>query len=162
MSEVKIVPAKVEDVPHILNFIRQLAEYEKMSDQVTATEEILRKNLFGAKPSAEAVLAELDGRKIGFAIFFTSFSTFKGKPCMYLEDLFVLPEIRGKGAGKKLLAHLAKLAVERDCARLDWSVLDWNTPAIEFYDSIGAKQLSDWIVCRLTGEPLERLAGSVS
>jgi len=157
---VEIVPARESDVPVILDFIRQLAEYEKLSDQVSASEELLRTNLFGTQPSAEVIFAESNGRKVGFAIFYTNFSTFLGKPGIYLEDLFVLPEARGAGIGKKLLAYLARITRDRHYGRLDWAVLDWNTPSIAFYDSLGAKPLSDWITYRLSGEPLSRLAQS--
>lgn len=158
MSQLEIKPAVEADAAQILDFIRQLAEYEKMSDQVVATEELVRKNLFGPQRSAEAAIARWDGKPVGFAVFFTSFSTFLAKPCMYLEDLFVVPQARGKGIGKKLLAYLANQAVERGCGRLDWAVLDWNKPSIEFYDSLDAKPLSEWITYRLQGEPLHRLA----
>lgn len=162
MPDLKIIKAEKSDAPVILDFIKQLAEYEKMSDQVVATVADLEKNLFGPKANAEVILAVLDGRKVGFALFFTSFSTFLGKPGMYLEDLFVLPDTRGLGVGKKLLAHLARIARDRDYGRLDWAVLDWNTPAIKFYDSIGAKPLNDWITYRLKGDALEKLASHSS
>jgi GNAT superfamily N-acetyltransferase len=158
MSNLRIVNAVESDVPVILDFIKQLAEYEKLSHQVVATVETLEKSLFGQRANAQVILAELDGRKVGFAIFYTNFSTFLGKPGIYLEDLFVVPEARGKGIGKKLLAYLARLTKERDYGRLDWAVLDWNKPSIDFYESIGAKPLSDWIVYRLQGEALQKMA----
>lgn len=158
MPEVRIVNAVEKDVPLILDFIQQLAEYEKLSHQVVATPDILDRSLFGPKANAEVLFAEVDDKKVGFAIFYTNFSTFLGRPGIYLEDLFVLPEARGKGIGKKLLAHLAKLTQERELGRLDWAVLDWNKPSIDFYDSIGAKPLSDWITYRLEGDALKYLS----
>ena len=153
----KITPATPQDLPAILQFIRDLAVYEKLEHEVTATEAILRRNLF-EKPTAECVFAEIDGHKVGIAIFFHSFSTFLGKPGIYLEDLFVKPEARGKGAGKALLKYLAKLAIERDCGRLEWAVLDWNKPSIDFYLKLGAKPMDEWTTYRMTGESLRRLA----
>jgi len=147
-----------EDVPLILEFIRALAEYEKLLDQVVADEAMIAANLFGERAQAEVVIAEHGGRPAGFALFFHNFSTFRGRRGLYLEDLFVRPEYRGFGIGKALLAHLAKLAVERGCARFEWAVLDWNAPAIGFYQSLGARVLDDWRVCRLDGEALSRLA----
>lgn len=154
-----ILPAAVSHVPLILSFIRKLAEYEKLSHEVVAGETELREALFGARPAAEVVLAFLDDRPVGFALFFTSFSTFVGRPGIYLEDLFVEIDARGIGVGKALLQYLARLAVERRCGRLEWSVLDWNQPSIDFYRSLGAQPLSEWTVYRLSGEPLEALAG---
>ena len=150
--------ATVADVPVILQFVRELAEYERMLDQVAATEEDFRRALFGERPVAEALLAWDGDEPLGFALFFHNFSTFRGRPGLYLEDLYVRPAARNRGVGKALLAALARLAVERNCARLEWSVLDWNQPAIEFYQRIGAVPMSDWTVYRLTGEALERLA----
>lgn len=155
---IQIRKATSHDVPAILDFIRQLAIYEKLEHEVVATHESLRETLFGTKPFAEVVLLEENGNKAGFALFFHNYSTFLGKPGIYLEDLFVLPEHRGKGYGKKLLSHLAKLAVERNCGRLEWSVLDWNTPALEFYKSLGAVPMSEWTAQRLTGQALRDLA----
>ena len=145
------------DVPLILQFIRDLAIYEKLEHKVIATEETVRRTLFGNPRFAEVVFAEVDGKEAGFALFFHNYSTFLGQPGIYLEDLFVKPESRGRGIGKALLAHLARLAKERGCGRLEWAVLDWNTPSINFYKSLGAAPLSDWIVFRLTGEALEKL-----
>lgn len=147
-----------EDVPLILGFIRDLAEYEKLLDQVVANEAMIAANLFGERPQAEVVIAEHDGQPAGFALFFHNFSTFRGRRGLYLEDLFVRPEYRGFGIGKALLAQLARLAVERGCARFEWAVLDWNAPAIGFYQSLGARLLDDWRVCRLDGDALTRLA----
>ena len=142
-------PAIVEDVAVILGFIRELAEYEKLSDQCVATEVDLAKHLFGSHPKAEAILAEWDGTPVGFALFFHNFSTFLAKPGIYLEDLYVQPEMRGKGIGKALLMHLVRLAKLRDCGRVEWSVLDWNAPSIEFYKSLGAVAQDDWTIYRL-------------
>jgi GNAT superfamily N-acetyltransferase len=150
--------ATPEDVPLVLRFIRALAEYERMANEVVATEEVLRESLFGARPAAEVILAELDGVPVGFAVFFHNFSTFVGRRGLYLEDLFVLPEHRGRGVGLALLRHLAKLCVERHCRRLEWAVLDWNESAIGFYDGLGARPMSDWIIYRLTGDALAKLA----
>ena len=143
-------PAVVEDAPVILGFIRELAAYEKLSEWCVATEEDLAKHLFGAYPKAEAILAEWDGRPVGFALFFYNFSTFLAKPGIYLEDLYIQPEMRGKGIGKALLMHLVRLAKLRDCGRVEWSVLDWNAPSIEFYKSVGAVAQDDWTIYRLT------------
>jgi GNAT superfamily N-acetyltransferase len=156
--ELQIVPARPEDVPIVLGLINALAEYERMSDQVVATEQGLRAWLFGDRPAAEVVLARADGSVVGFALFFHNFSTFLGRPGLYLEDLFVVPEWRGRGIGRKLMAHLAEIAVSRGCGRMEWSVLDWNRPAIGFYERIGASLLEDWRVCRLSGDSLARLA----
>lgn len=153
--------ATENDLSLILQFIKQLAEYEKLLHEVIATEEILRKSLFEQK-MAEVVIGEEDGKPVGFALFFHNFSTFLGKPGIYLEDLYVKPEYRGKGYGKKLLSHLAKLALERDCGRLDWSCLDWNEPSIKFYKSLGALPMEDWTVFRLTGENLTKFGKSNS
>jgi GNAT superfamily N-acetyltransferase len=152
--------ATVDDVPQILGFIRALADYERLLHEVVATEDGLRRALFGPRPYAEVVLAEDAGVPLGFALFFHTFSTFVGLPGIYLEDLFVVPEARGKGVGRALLAHLARLAVERGCGRVEWAVLDWNAPAIGFYESLGAEPNSEWTVYRLAGEPLAALAGS--
>ncbi len=148
----------IADIPTILAFIRGLAEYEKLSHEVEATEEKLRATLFPTdqRPAAECILAFLGDEPVGFAIFFTNYSTFLAKPGLYLEDLFVTPERRGGGIGKALLLHLAKLANIRGCGRMEWTVLDWNQPAIEFYDSIGARRMREWQICRLTGAALEQ------
>ncbi|TFH26762.1 MAG: N-acetyltransferase [Bacteroidia bacterium] len=150
--------AEAKDVPLILDFIRKLANYERLSHEVVATEEDLKKYLFGQKRMAEVILGYEGEVPVGFALFFHNFSTFLGKPGIYLEDLFVLEEHRGKGYGKRLLTYLAKLAMERDWGRLEWAVLDWNEPAIEFYKSLGATLLDEWIVNRVTGESLVKLA----
>jgi GNAT superfamily N-acetyltransferase len=150
--------AEAKDVPLILDFIRKLADYERLSHEVVATEEDLKKYLFGQKRMAEVILGYEGEVPVGFALFFHNFSTFLGKPGIYLEDLFVLEEHRGKGYGKRLLTYLAKLAMERDWGRLEWAVLDWNEPAIEFYKSLGATLLDEWIVNRVTGESLVKLA----
>ena len=150
--------AVATDASLILGFIRELAEYEKLSHEVVATETDLRVSLFGPRPVAECVLAEVGDRPVGFALFFHNFSTFLGRPGIYLEDLYVQPAERGKGVGRKLLAHLAQLAVERRCGRLEWAVLDWNEPAIRFYENLGARILKEWRINRLTGKALEDLA----
>ncbi len=147
-----------DDVPVIAELIRGLARFEKLEQEVVMTEALLDVGLFGDRPYAEVVLAEDDGRPVGFALFFHNFSTFLGRPGIYLEDLFVLPERRGSGIGRMLLAHLARLAVERGCGRLEWAVLDWNKEAIKFYERLGARPNSDWTVYRLAGEALTGLA----
>jgi len=158
MARFEIRQATEADVPVILRFIRALAEYEKLSHKVVATEESLRRTLFGNPRFAEVILGYEDGEPVGFALFFHNYSTFLGRPGIYLEDLFVDPDRRGRGYGKALLAHLARLARDRDCGRLEWAVLDWNAPSIQFYKSLGAVPLDDWIIFRLTGEALERSA----
>jgi GNAT superfamily N-acetyltransferase len=147
------------DAGLVLQFIGALADYENLREDMVATEEDIDRALFGPRPHAEAVIAEWGGIPVGFALFFTIFSTFRGRPSLYLEDLFVLPEHRGKGIGRALLGHLARLAVERGCARFEWTVLDWNEPSIRFYESLGARQHGEWLIYRLTGEPLMALAG---
>ncbi len=150
--------ATAADVPQILAFIRGLADYEKLTHEVVATEETLQATLFPAtgKPAAECVLASWAGTPAGFALFFTNFSTFLAKPGLYLEDLFVLPEFRGRGLGKALLLHLARMANQRGYGRMEWTVLDWNEPAIAFYESLGAVRKREWQICRLTGAALEQ------
>ena len=160
MSEFLIRSAKSEDVPLVLSFIRQLAEYERLSDACVATEDILRESLFGARPAAEVVIGYEGSEPVGFAVFFHNFSTFLGRAGIYLEDLFVNPDKRGRGYGKALLAHLAKLAVERGCGRLEWSVLDWNEPSIRFYKSLGAIPMDEWTIYRVTGDALTRLSAT--
>jgi GNAT superfamily N-acetyltransferase len=155
----RIAPANESDVPIILSFIRKLAEYEKLSHLVVASEADVSEHVFGANPVAEVLLAYWDQEPVGFALYFRNFSTFLGQPGIYLEDLFVDPPHRGKGIGKALLARLAKIAAERGYGRLDWAVLDWNAPSIEFYRSLGAVPLDAWTGYRLTGEALDRLAG---
>ncbi len=158
MGEVRVRAASERDVPLILSFIEELAEYERLSHEVVATEEALREHLFGERPVAEVVIGEDGEDPAGFALFFHSFSTFLGRPGIYLEDLYVRPEFRSRGVGRALLIHLARLAEERGCGRLEWSVLDWNEPAIGFYEGIGASPVGGWTVYRVTGEALERLA----
>jgi len=157
-ADVEIRPAVPDDSPVILRFICELAEYEKLSGEVTADEGALRASLFGKSPAAEVLIAELDGEPVGFALFFPSYSTFLAKPGLYLEDLFVRPVARGKGVGAALMSALAQIAVERRYGRFEWSVLDWNEPALAFYASLGAVPQSEWTVQRLTGAPLEALA----
>jgi GNAT superfamily N-acetyltransferase len=158
MATIQIVPAQPADVPVILRMIKALAEYEQLTDEVTATEDDLRQTLFGGRPAAEVVLAYADRTAVGFALFFHNYSTFLGRHGLYLEDLFVVPEWRGKGVGKQLLGHLASIAAERRCGRMEWAVLDWNESAIAFYQHIGARVMDDWRICRLTGPALERAA----
>jgi GNAT superfamily N-acetyltransferase len=153
-----IRPTTPADVPTVLQLVRDLATYERDPDAVKATEATLHEALFGAKPVAEAVLAEIEGRAVGVALFFTNFSTWTGKPGIYLEDLFVREEARGSGAGTALLKHLAGIAVARGCTRFEWAVLDWNASAIGFYKSIGARAMDDWTIMRVEGEALARLA----
>jgi GNAT superfamily N-acetyltransferase len=153
-----IRPATVEDVPLVLEFVKALAEYEKLSHRVTATEAVLRQSLFGAHPGGEVLLAFEGETPVGFAVFFPNFSTFLGVKGLWLEDLFVKPEHRGRGYGKALLLHVARIARERGCGRLEWAALDWNTPAWDFYRALGATPLEDWTMFRVTGDALERLA----
>jgi GNAT superfamily N-acetyltransferase len=153
----RIRAAEPADVPVIAELIRELAKFEKLEKEVVMTEDVLRTGLFGPRPYAESVIAEESGEPIGFALFFHTFSTFLARPGLYLEDLFVLPDHRGQGVGRGLLAHLAHLAVERGCGRLEWSVLNWNQDAIRFYERLGAKPNSEWTVYRLTGEALTTL-----
>lgn len=155
-----IRPAEIADVPVILQLIRDLAAYERAPGDVTATEEQLRRVLFGARPAAEAVIGFEKETPVGFAVFFHNFSTWLGRPGLYLEDLFVKPEKRGRGYGRALLVHLAKIARERDCGRMEWAVLDWNEPAIKFYGKLGAKPMGEWTVFRLTSEGISGLAQS--
>ncbi len=157
-DDFRIRPAAPADAALILSLIRELAVYEKLAHEVTATEADIRAALFGARPAAECVIAEAGGRPVGFALYFHNFSTFLGRAGIYLEDLYVKPEQRGKGYGKRLLAHLAKLTLERGCGRFEWAVLDWNEPAIRFYQGLGAKVMESWRINRLTGEALEKLA----
>lgn len=158
MIALRIRNAEPEDTSLILEFIRGLAEYERLLHEMVADEALLRHHLFGAKPMAEVILAEWEGKPAGFALFFHNFSTFLGRPGIYLEDLFVLPGMRGRGIGKALLVHLAGLARERGCGRLEWSVLDWNEPSIGFYKKLGAVAKEEWSIFRITGEALSRLA----
>ena len=146
-------------MPVILSFIRQLAEYERLSHEAVMTEDVVRESLFGSRPAAEVLLGYSGDRPVAFAVFFHNFSTFLGRSGLYLEDLFVIPEMRGKGFGRALLVELAKIARERKCGRFEWAVLDWNEPAIEFYKAIGAVPMDDWTIFRVTGEALKRLAG---
>ena len=156
---VRVRLATTDDLPVIAELIRDLAEFEKLEHEVKMTDELLAKGLFGERPYAETVLAEEDGIPIGFALFFHSFSTFLARPGIYLEDLFVVPEHRGRGVGRTLLSHLARLAVEKGCGRLEWAVLNWNRDAIGFYERLGARPNSEWTVYRLAGEALGALAG---
>ena len=153
-----IRPATIDDVPLIRALIGELAEYERLADAAVATDDDLRAQLFGAQPAAEVLIGEVDGEAAGFALFFHNFSTFLGKRGLYLEDLFVRPAFRGSGLGRHLMASLARIAVQRDCGRFEWSVLDWNAPAIGFYRTLGAVGMDEWTVQRLEGEALHALA----
>lgn len=157
---VAIRPARRDDLSLIAAFIRDLAEYEKLADAVRFDEAVMGEHLFGARPMAEVLIGEVDGAPQGFALFFHNFSTFEGRPGIYLEDLYVRPAARGAGLGKALLAALAGLAVERGCARLEWSVLDWNTPSIGFYRALGAVPMDEWTVMRVDGDNLAQLAAA--
>lgn len=156
-SGLLIEPASVPDVPLILSFIRGLAEYERAPQEVVATEEMLRETLFGEERFAECVIARQDDEPAGFALFFHNYSTWRARPGLYLEDLFVRPDMRGRGIGRALLLHLAQIARERGCARMDWAVLDWNEPAIKFYEKLGAVPMNEWTTYRLTADALDRL-----
>jgi GNAT superfamily N-acetyltransferase len=158
MPSIRIVPAQAADVPVILRMIRALAEYEQLTHEVTATEDDLKQSLFGPHPAGEVLLAYSGEMPIGFALFFHNFSTFLGRRGLYLEDLFVVPEWRGKGVGKQLLAHIATIAESRKCGRMEWAVLDWNESAIAFYRRMGAHVLDEWRLCRLTGHELRAAA----
>ena len=157
-SGVQLRSAQLADVPDILALIRELAEYEKLAHEAVADEATLAAQLFGDTPAAEVVIAEVDGQPAGFALFFHNFSTFLGKRGLYLEDLYVKPAYRGLGLGRRLMAHLAGLAIERDCGRFEWSVLDWNAPAIAFYRELGAQPMDEWTVQRVSGDALHALA----
>jgi GNAT superfamily N-acetyltransferase len=157
-QQISILPAVEGDVPTMLRFIRELAEYEHLSDQVVATEESLRRHLFGPRSAAEVLLARIESQPVGFALFFQTFSTFLGAPGIWLEDLFVQPGHRRRGVGRALLRQVASIAVQRCCGRLEWSVLNWNDPALEFYQTIGAAAMDQWKLRRVTGEALARLA----
>jgi len=157
-TNVHIAPATPDDVPTLIALIRALAEYEKLAHQLRATPEALREHLFGPRPYAEAAIARVDGKAVGHAIWFHNYSTFLARPGIYLEDVFVLPDHRGHGVGRALLRHAAGIARERGCGRFEWSVLDWNQPAIDFYEKMGATVLPDWRIVRITGDSLETLA----
>ena len=157
-AAIRVVPATERDTPLILSFIRRLAEYERLAEVCVATEEGLRETLFGDSPSAEVIFAYHEGNAVGFALFFHNYSTFLAQRGLYLEDLFVVPEARGKGVGRALLSELARITLSRNCGRMEWSVLKWNQLAIDFYERLGAQPLHDWNVYRITGTPLLRLA----
>ena len=158
MKEFIVKPAEIKHAPIILDFIKKLAEYEKLSHEVTATVNDLENSLFSEDSNAESVIGYLEDRPVAFAIFFHNYSTFLGKKGLYLEDLFVLPESRGMGIGKQMLKYLAKIAIKRDCGRFEWSVLDWNQPAIKFYENLGAELKKEWITTRISGNSLLELA----
>jgi GNAT superfamily N-acetyltransferase len=153
-----IRPAQRQDAGLLLTMIQELADYERASERVVGSEEMLAAALFDARPAAEAVIAEVGGQPVGFALFFSTFSTWLCQSGIWLEDLYVRPEHRGDGVGRALLAHMARMSVERGCGRVEWSALDWNTPALEFYERLGAARLNDWRGFRLEGEALRRLA----
>ena len=157
-ANISIAPATPADVPVILTFIHELAAYEKLAHEVVATERDMHEALFGQRPVIETVIARLDDEPVGYALYFPTFSTFLGKPGLYLEDLYVRPAARGFGVGRRLLEHLARITVERGWGRLEWSVLDWNEPSIAFYKKMSAKPMDEWTIYRLTGENLKRLA----
>jgi len=157
LQNFKLRFAEINDVPLILGFINELAEYEKMSNDVVATEDVLRESIFERK-MAEVIIGEYKNKPVGFALFFHNFSTFLGRPGIYLEDLYVKPEMREKGIGKVILSYLAKLTIDRKCGRLEWCCLDWNEPSIKFYQQLGAVPMDDWIVHRLSHEALETMA----
>jgi GNAT superfamily N-acetyltransferase len=156
----RIEPARPCDTAALLSLIGALAQYERLTHLVVGTEAQLREELFGARPVIEAIVGWEDERPVGFALYFHNFSTFLARRGLYLEDLFVVPEVRGRGYGKALMRHVARIAVERECGRFEWTVLDWNQPAIDFYRSLGAEVLPDWRVCRVTGEALAALGGA--
>jgi GNAT superfamily N-acetyltransferase len=158
MMDIQIQPSTEADVALILRLIKALAEYERLGHEVVATEAMIRESFFGPTPHANAVIARIGGDAVGFAIWFSTYSTFLSKPGIYLEDLFVLPDWRGKGVGRALLRHLARIAVERGCGRIEWSVLNWNETAIRFYRNIGATAMDQWTVYRLTGDAITRVA----
>ena len=154
----RIRPADAEDIPLIVQLIRELAEYERTPEEAVATEEDIRRDGFSANPKFRVVIAEWGDKAVGFSLFFYNYSTWLGRSGLYLEDLFVRPAFRGKGIGKALLTHLAKTAVEEGCGRFEWQVLNWNTPAIEFYKALGARVMEEWSTMRISGEPLRKLA----
>jgi len=158
-GELSILPLQRNELDELLGLIRELAEFEKLRDEAVATTGLLEAALFGQRPSAEAVLARVEGQIVGFALFLHNFSTFLGRPGLYLEDLYVRPQFRGRGYGEALLRHLARLAVERGCGRMEWAVLDWNQRAIDFYRRMGARPMNEWTVFRLDGENLRTAGG---
>jgi GNAT superfamily N-acetyltransferase len=160
MANFLIRQATEQDVPLIFSFIRQLAEYERLSHEAVVTEKTLQDSLFGARRYAEVLLGYADDKPVAFAVFFHNFSTFLGRPGLYLEDLFVIPEMRGKGFGRAMLVELARIARERNCGRFEWAVLDWNEPAIQFYKNLGAIPMNEWTIFRVTGAALGRLSNS--
>jgi GNAT superfamily N-acetyltransferase len=158
--DIRILPAREADVPVVLRLITALGEYEKLGHEVVATAADIRDGLFGPRPTVEVVIAWAGDEAAGFALFFHNYSTFLGRRGLYLEDLFVVPEWRARGIGRRLLVHLARLALERNCGRMEWSVLDWNAPAVGFYERIGASVMQDWRICRLTADGIGRLAAT--
>ncbi|MBT8370429.1 MAG: GNAT family N-acetyltransferase [Deltaproteobacteria bacterium] len=157
----KIRPATEKDSPVILSLIKELAEYERLSHEVIASEDDIRKFLFGKHPFAQALIGENEGNAVSFALYFYNFSTFLGKPGIYLEDLYVQPTHRGKGFGRKMMVHIARLAQEQNCGRFEWSVLNWNTPAIKTYEKLNATPMNEWILYRLSGDSLNKLATEI-
>ncbi len=158
MNKLQIKKAEAADIPIIIDFIKKLAEYEKLSHEVSVTEDQLEKSLFANDTNAFSIIGYLDNKPVAFALYFFNFSTFLGKKGLYLEDLFVLPEYRSNGIGKQMLKHLAQIAIDNDCGRFEWAVLDWNEPAIRFYKKLGAELKKEWIITRITGENLKKLS----
>jgi len=158
LNPIQIRPAVASDAETIANLVRELAVYEKLEDHVRADADSFRRHLFGPQPKAEALIAEVNGNPVGFALFFHTFSTFRGQPGLYLEDIFVRPEFRGQGIGKRFFRELGRIAAERNCGRMEWAVLNWNKQAIEFYESRGARPIGDWTIYRLADEGLKELA----
>ena len=158
MDNLVIKKAEVNDIPVIIGFIRKLAEYEKLSHEVTATNDLLKESLFSKDTTAYSIIGYVDNEPIAFALYFFNYSTFLGKKGLYLEDLFVLPEYRKNGVGKQMLKHLANIALENNCGRFEWSVLDWNEPAIQFYKNLGAELKDEWVIARISGKNLQKLA----
>ncbi len=158
MNKLQIKKAEAADIPIIIDFIKKLAEYEKLSHEVSVTEDQLEKSLFANDTNAFSIIGYLDNKPVAFALYFFNFSTFLGKKGLYLEDLFVLPEYRSNGIGKQMLKHLAQIAIDNDCGRFEWAVLDWNEPAIRFYKKLGAALKKEWIITRITGENLKKLS----
>ena len=162
MFEIQIREATVEDSSLILNFVKELAKFERAASEVSATVEDIQRSIFGADSTVHALICSINNEPIGFAVYFYNYSTWKGKNGLFLEDIYITPKYRGRGAGKKLIKYLAKIAASKDCGRFEWSVLDWNEPAIKFYENLGAKAIKEWLGFRLTGDALEKLANNLN